>query len=45
MVGLVRFDGVRAVPWQPPTGQRLPSNFIQSLLFARDCTLFRDDAS
>ena len=22
--GLLRFDGVRAVPWQPPTGQHLP---------------------
>jgi signal transduction histidine kinase/ligand-binding sensor domain-containing protein len=38
--GLVRFDGVRAVPWQPPVGQRLPSNFITSLLFARDGTLW-----
>jgi len=38
--GLARFDGVRAVPWQPPTGQQLPSNNIQSLLFARDGTLW-----
>jgi len=38
--GLVRFDGVRAVPWQPPTGQQLPSNFIQKLLFARDGTFW-----
>src|SRR5215475_2299783 len=37
--GLVRFDGVRAVPWQP-TGEQLPSNFIISLLVARDGTLW-----
>src|SRR3954471_16963746 len=23
--GLMRFDGVRFVPWQPPEGQKLPS--------------------
>jgi ligand-binding sensor domain-containing protein len=38
--GLARFDGVRAVPWQPPTGQQLPSNNILTLLFARDDTLW-----
>src|ERR1700675_4900058 len=38
--GLLRFDGVRAVPWQPPTGQHLPSNRIYSLLAARDGTLW-----
>lgn len=38
--GLVRFDGVRTVPWQPPAGQQLPSNDIQNLLFARDGTLW-----
>ena len=38
--GLVRFDGVRAVPWQPPADQHLPSNKIQSLLVARDGTLW-----
>src|SRR5271157_3806617 len=32
--GLVRFDGVRAVPWQPPAGQQLPSNYIRGLLVA-----------
>ena len=37
--GLLRFDGVRNVAWQPPTGQRLPS-FIYSLLAARDGTLW-----
>src|SRR5262249_15527793 len=38
--GLVRFDGVRAVPWQPPAGQRLPSTDIFRLLVARDGTLW-----
>src|ERR1700746_51204 len=38
--GLVRFDGVRPVPWHPPSGQRLPGNFINSLLFAGDGTLW-----
>ena len=38
--GLARFDGVRAVLWQPPTGQQLPSNSILTLLFARDGTLW-----
>src|SRR5215475_13131960 len=28
--GLVRFDGIRTVAWQPP-GQHLPSNHILSL--------------
>jgi signal transduction histidine kinase/ligand-binding sensor domain-containing protein len=38
--GLVRFDGVRGVPWQPPANQHLPSNHIFSLLAARDGTLW-----
>jgi ligand-binding sensor domain-containing protein len=38
--GLLRFDGVRNVEWQPPEGQRLPSNYIRSLLVARDGTLW-----
>ena len=38
-LGLFRFDGVRAVPWQPAEGQ-LPSNRISSLLVARDGTLW-----
>ena len=38
--GLVRFDGVRSVPWQPPANQHLPSNHIMSLLAARDGTLW-----
>src|SRR6266566_2727900 len=32
--GLLRFDGVRAVPWQPPRDAQLPSNFISGLLVA-----------
>jgi len=38
--GLLRFDGVRALPWQPPPNQSLPSNRIFSLLAARDGTLW-----
>jgi signal transduction histidine kinase/ligand-binding sensor domain-containing protein len=38
--GLYRFDGVRAVRWQPPAGEQLPGNYIQSLLAARDGTLW-----
>jgi PAS domain S-box-containing protein len=38
--GLLRFDGVRAVPWQPPMGEHLPSGPIRRLLVARDGTLW-----
>jgi len=38
--GLLRFDGVRAAPWQPPPGEKLPSDHIWSLLAARDGTLW-----
>jgi signal transduction histidine kinase/ligand-binding sensor domain-containing protein len=38
--GLLRFDGVRRVSWQPPTGQHLPSSRVYSLLAARDGTLW-----
>lgn len=38
--GLLRFDGVRNVPFQPPPDQQLPSNQIFSLLAARDGTLW-----
>ena len=34
--GLLRFDGIRAVPWAPPTGDQLPSNDILSLVASRD---------
>ena len=37
--GLFRFDGLHAVPWQPPAGQRLP-NAPYSLLVTRDGTLW-----
>jgi ligand-binding sensor domain-containing protein len=38
--GLLRFDGVKNVPWQPPAGQHLPSNWIVRLLAARDGALW-----
>src|SRR5262249_33102388 len=42
--GLLRFDGVRTVPWQPPDlsnkDQHLPSSSIVRLLAARDGTLW-----
>ncbi len=38
--GLLRFDGVRSVPWQPPTGEPLPSSDIARLLVSRDGTLW-----
>jgi len=38
--GLVRFDGVRFVPWISPDGVQLPSSQIYSLLGARDGTLW-----
>lgn len=37
--GLFRFDGVRFMPWQPPTGQQ-PPNKPYSLLVTRDGTLW-----
>jgi len=38
--GLLRFDGVRAVPWQPPKGEQLPSSNILDLMVAHDGTLW-----
>jgi signal transduction histidine kinase/ligand-binding sensor domain-containing protein len=38
--GLLRFDGVRHVLWQPPAGQHLPSITIRNLLAASDGTLW-----
>ena len=38
--GMLRFDGVRAVPWQPPPDQPLPSDDIWSLLATRDGALW-----
>src|SRR5262249_16901645 len=30
--GLFRFDGVKSTAWHPPPNQRLPSDYVQSLL-------------
>ena len=38
--GLLRFDGVRSVPWHPPVDRRLPNSWIRSLLAAPDGTLW-----
>ena len=38
--GLLRFDGVHAVPWQPPENQHLPPGPICSLLVSRDGSLW-----
>jgi signal transduction histidine kinase/ligand-binding sensor domain-containing protein len=38
--GLLRFDGVRNVPWEPPTGEHLPSSYIRSMVAARDGRLW-----
>src|SRR5678816_578826 len=38
--GLLRFDGVRTVVWQPPPGERLPSSDIRNLRVARDGRLW-----
>jgi len=39
-LGMLRFDGVRPVAWEPPPGQQLPSTNIQTLLTARDGSLW-----
>ena len=38
--GLLRFDGVRFVPWKFPAGEHLAENFISNLLAARDGSLW-----
>ena len=38
--GLIRFDGVRFVPWLPPSGTELPESRITALLTARDGSLW-----
>jgi len=38
--GLLRFDGVRAVPWHPPVGEHLPGSVVKALLVSRDGTLW-----
>jgi signal transduction histidine kinase/ligand-binding sensor domain-containing protein len=39
-LGLLRYDGVRPVPWKPPAGENLPDTFVRSLFVARDGTLW-----
>ena len=38
--GLLRFDGIQAVPWSPPGPQDLPGSFVNALFAARDGTLW-----
>src|SRR6202161_4143000 len=38
--GLMRFDGVRFLPWQPPQGQNLPGTHFSALLGSRDGSLW-----
>jgi ligand-binding sensor domain-containing protein len=38
--GLIRFDGVRFMPWQPPKGSHLPDDRIIKLLGASDGSLW-----
>jgi hypothetical protein len=38
--GLLRFDGIRSIPWHPPAGQKLPNADVNSLLVTRDGTLW-----
>ena len=37
--GLRRFDGVRAIEWEPPAGQHLPTRDVRNLMVSRDGTL------
>src|SRR5271170_2436967 len=45
LAGLVRFDGVRFVPFVPPAGQHLPNPGVISLLGATDGSLWIGTAS
>jgi len=38
--GLLRFDGVRTTPWEPPGNEHLPSKVIRRLFVSRDGTLW-----
>jgi len=38
--GLMRFDGVRFTPWQPPHGQNLPGTHFSAVLGSRDGSLW-----
>ena len=40
LAGLLRFDGVRFVPWKPTSGKELSSSHITALLGARDGSLW-----
>ena len=37
--GLLRFDGVRFMPWQPPQGQNLPGTHFSAVFGSRDGSL------
>src|SRR5262245_33551934 len=39
-VGLLRFDGVKVIPWQSVSNQPLPATRISALLSGRDGTLW-----
>ena len=43
--GLMRFDGVRFVPWKPTSGKTMSSSYINALLGARDGSLWIGTAS
>ena len=45
LAGLLRFDGVRFVPFVPPTGKHLPNPAVISLLGATDGSLWIGTAS
>jgi len=38
--GLLRFDGVRFMPWQPPQGQSLPGTHFSAVFGSRDGSLW-----
>ena len=38
--GLMRFDGVRFMPWQAPQGQNLPGTHFSAVLGSRDGSLW-----
>ena len=38
--GLLRFDGARAFPWEPPAGKHLPNEDVRGLIAGRDGTLW-----
>src|SRR5947207_1328214 len=38
--GLLEFDGIQFLPWRPPAGQRLASQYIYTLATAPDGSLW-----